>query len=477
MDEYKSTFIDFLLEKGALKVGGDFKLKSGRLSPYFINVGDFNDGEGSTKLGEFYAKALLESGIEFDHLFGIPEKGVSLSVETVMSLSSIGVNKHWLFTRKVEKTHGESSQAGPQESLEAVQKRKIVGRIPKPGDKIMFIDDVFTTGDAKYQAVKELDALLIDPVYTGLIIAVNRQEVDAKGRNAILNFTKDTKVQVVSGITAMDIYLHLSSKVGSSYAIDANRLRLYLRVFGIEEVQKTLRPPILNIIESDRSVIPACDVSSIEQFEALVKETASVNGIGGYKIGFELGLGHSLPKVVEVARKYTTKPLIYDHQKAGTDIPDTGKNFARLCKSAGLDAVILFPQAGPETERSWIYHALDQGLKVIVGGRMTHPAYAQSEGGFVSDEGAMEMYRIAARAGVNHFVVPGNKPDVISSVRTAVEECGVEPVFYAPGFVAQGGKIEDTTKVAGDRWHAIVGRGIYEAKDMRKAAMDHTSKL
>ena len=215
----------------------------------------------------------------------------------------------------------------------------------------------------------------------------------------------------------------------------------------------------------------------MEEFEEIVKETADVEGIGGYKVGLELGLSYGLGRVVEVARKYTAKPIIYDHQKAGTDIPDTGKNFAEVCKRAGVDAVILFPQAGPETERAWIYHALDRGLKVIIGGRMTHPAYAVSEGGFITDEGALEMYGIGARAGISHFVVPGNKPDVIKQVREVVEVEGVEPVFYAPGFIAQGGNISDAAKVAGNRFHGIVGRGIYRAQNKRAAALEHTSQI
>src|SRR3989338_4529684 len=158
-------------------------------------------------------------------------------------------------------------------------------------------------------------------------------------------------------------------------------------------------------------------LDTLEQFETLVQQTGDIDGIGAYKLRFELGLGYGLPKVVETARKHTNKPLIYDHQKAGTDIPDTGKNFAKVVKKSGIDTVIFFPQAGPETERAWIYHALDQGLKVIVGGRMTHPAYAVSEGGFITDEGALDMYRIAARAGINNFVVPGNKPEIIEQVK------------------------------------------------------------
>jgi len=158
-------------------------------------------------------------------------------------------------------------------------------------------------------------------------------------------------------------------------------------------------------------------------------------------------------------------------------VPFTGRIFAELCKEAGIDAVILFPQAGPETERAWIYHALDQGLKVIVGGRMTHPAYAQSEGGFISDEGALDMYRIAARAGINNFVVPGNKPGVIKLVKEVIEAEGITPTFYAPGFVGQGGIISEAAKVAGNYWHAIVGRGIRQAQDMKEATLELTSQI
>ena len=146
-------------------------------------------------------------------------------------------------------------------------------------------------------------------------------------------------------------------------------------------------------------------------------------------------------------------------------------------KESGFDAVILFPQSGPETERAWIYHALDNELNVIVGGRMTHPAYAVSEGGFITDEGALDMYRIAARAGVSNFVVPGNKPEVIKQVREVVEPLVGSADYYAPGFIAQGGKIEAAAKVAGDKFHGIVGRGIYQAKDMHAAAVEHTSQL
>jgi len=500
---YKENFIEFMLKQGALRGRGDFSLKSKRTSPYFVNVGDFNDGESSAALGEFYASAILTSGIEFDLLYGIPEKGNALAVTTSIAMSKKIKNVPWSVTRKFPKDYGEASAMKGygnartvKEFIQATQhlpqaeriKSWVVGRVPQNGQAIVQLDDVFTAGDAKYEA-RELLQFLGDFKLPLVAIAVDRQEVgtDASGKSAIEEYEAKTGTKVVSIVNAIDIYSFLKENVpvetsyGKIRKEDIDRMSNYLRVYGTDAARKSIveldGKLEQKIIGRDRSVIPACDVETLEQFEELIKQTADVDEIGGYKIGFELGLGYGLPTVVEAARKHTDKPIIYDHQKAGTDIPDTGKNFARVCKKSGVDAVILFPQAGPETERAWIYHALDNGLKVIVGGRMTHPAYAVSEGGFITDEGALDMYRIAARAGINNFVVPGNKPDVIKQVRELVEAEGVSSIFYAPGFIAQGGNISDATKVAGDKFHGIVGRGIYQAKDMHAAAVEHTSQL
>ena len=138
--------------------------------------------------------------------------------------------------------------------------------------------------------------------------------------------------------------------------------------------------------------------------------------------------------------------------------------------------VFLFPQAGPETEKAWIDAALDQKLGVIVGGRMTHPGYVISNGGFISDEGAVEMYLIAAERGVRDFVVPGNQPDFIATLGEDLAHYG-DITFYAPGFVTQGGSISHAAKAAGQRWHAIVGRGIYQADNMHQAAKELSSQI
>ena len=474
LTEYKRGFIEFLLSQGALKVDNDFSLKSGRSSPYFVNIGDFNDGISTAALGKAYAEAIRASGVEFDSLYGIPEKGVSLAIASSIGLAHLGINKPWFFTRKDPKYHGEINGL----SRDELRRAMIVGRTPQDGNSLVQLDDVFTAGDAKYQAREDL-AKLGDFQLPLLVIAVDRQEVGIDGESAIQKYTADTNTRVESIISAADIYNYLSQSSDPNHKKAVVRISNYLRAYGTKQVRDLLELRSLEqkVVNREKSVVIACDVPTLESFEDLVKQTADIDGIGGYKVGFELGLGFGLPRVVEVARKYTDKSIIYDHQKAGTDIPDTGKNFARVCRDAGVDTVIFFPQAGPETERAWIYQALNHGLKVIVGGRMTHKAYAVSEGGFIQDEKAIEIYRIAARAGVNNFVVPGNKLDVIKTIREIIEGEGITPTLYAPGFVAQGGKISEAAGVAGNYWSAIVGRGIYEAQDRRAATLEHVRML
>ncbi len=230
-------------------------------------------------------------------------------------------------------------------------------------------------------------------------------------------------------------------------------------------------------IKIPRSIVPACDMDDLKDFSDLVRQTCKVAGIGAYKIGFELGLKYGLPAVVKACRKYTKLPIIYDHQKAGTDVPFTGEKFAKVCKGAGIDAVILFPQAGPATERGWIGACQKAGLGVIVGGEMTHEAYLKSDGGFLEDDAPKCMYEVAVENGVTEFVVPGNKPEKIKFYRELFESRGIRPVLYSPGLVAQGGSISESGKATGASWHAIVGRALLEAKDRKKAAEELCSQL
>lgn len=230
------------------------------------------------------------------------------------------------------------------------------------------------------------------------------------------------------------------------------------------------------IIEIDKSIIPACDVEK-DKYEEIIRKTYNILQVGAYKIGAALGLSVGLPTLVEIARKYTDKPLIYDHQKAGTDIPDTGKGFVATLKKCGIDAMILFPLAGPATQTAWIQSAQEVDLPIIVGGYMTHERFCVSEGGYVDDAAIKKMYSNAASHGVTDYVVPGNKPEVIREIRSLLLDSKVDPVFYAPGFISQGGSIDEAASVAGGRWHAIVGRAIYEARDIQKAALSLTTCL
>src|SRR3989344_1950213 len=228
------------------------------------------------------------------------------------------------------------------------------------------------------------------------------------------------------------------------------------------------------LIKQKKSIIPSCDVDGLGKLSKLVKATCFVKGVGAYKIGFELVIPFGMEKVVKTIRKHTKLPIIYDHQKAGTDIPDMGSKFMKACKLA--DAVILFPQAGPETEVAWIKAAQQAKMDVIIGGEMTHQAYLKEAGGFIDDDAPKRMYEIAALMGVTDFVIPGNKPEKAMQYVDLIGNKIKNPVFYSPGLVAQGGNISDLAKKL-DSWHAIIGRAIYDAEDMKKAAEELAKNL
>ena len=224
------------------------------------------------------------------------------------------------------------------------------------------------------------------------------------------------------------------------------------------------------IIKLSKSIIPSCDFQSLEQLRMIVKETADIDGIGAYKIGFEIVLENGLKTVIEEIRKHTDLPLIYDHQKAGTDIPAMGSRFIKSCK--GVSAVILFPFAGIVTESEWINSAKEYGMPVIIGGEMSHKGFLVSDGGFIDDNSPARIYNKAVELGVTDFVVPGNKLDRIRVYRELIESKCKNPVYYSPGFIEQGGSISETAKLIGERWHAIVGRALYQQRNIRKSAKE-----
>ncbi len=209
-------------------------------------------------------------------------------------------------------------------------------------------------------------------------------------------------------------------------------------------------------------IIPALDCEHLDDAVRLVKALGAHSFVRGFKLGFSLGLTYGLPEVVRTLKDSSDLPLIYDHQKAGTDIPDTGALYARTLRRAGIDAAILFPQAGPRTLRAWIKALQDEGVEAIGGGAMTHPAYLASEGGYIADRAVLDMYAIAREEGVLTFVLPLTKPDVS---RTIVDHARLdsECTIVSPGFGAQGGNPASFDFI--QRHHLIVGRALLRADE------------
>jgi len=221
-------------------------------------------------------------------------------------------------------------------------------------------------------------------------------------------------------------------------------------------------------------IIPALDTPDLDVALRLVCRVAGRPSVYGFKLGFSLGLSCGLPETVRRIREWTDKPLIYDHQKAATDIPDTGPLFAGVLRRAGVDEAILFPHTGPHTLAAWVRALQEENLKVIVGGVMTHSAYLVSEGGFIADEAALSIYQQAAELGVSAFVVPLTKPEWVAKLAKEVPFTDKQE-FYSPGFGAQKG--DPTRFPALKTHHLIMGRSLLGAEDPLETLMQAESQL
>lgn len=187
---YQRDFIEYCLDQGALRFG-EFKLKSGRMSPYFFNAGVFNTGEDIKKLGEYYAAAIQNSKLDYEVLFGPAYKGIPLVVATAIALRQVP----YAFNRKEVKDHGEGGQ--------------IVGA-ELQHKKVLIIDDVITAGTAVREAMQVLQHE--KATLTGVIISVNRQERGQTHQSAIQEVQETYGVPVVSIITMTDLMTYLREK-------------------------------------------------------------------------------------------------------------------------------------------------------------------------------------------------------------------------------------------------------------------------
>lgn len=165
MEQYKQEFIEFMVDSQVLKFG-EFTLKSGRKSPFFMNVGGYVTGTQLRRLGEYYAKAIHDCyGLDFDVLFGPAYKGIPLTVATTMAISSLyGKDIRYCSNRKEEKDHGDTGI--------------LLGSKLKDGDRVVIIEDVTTSGKSIEETYPILKAQA-DVQVKGLMVSLNRME---KGR-------------------------------------------------------------------------------------------------------------------------------------------------------------------------------------------------------------------------------------------------------------------------------------------------------
>jgi orotidine-5'-phosphate decarboxylase len=219
-----------------------------------------------------------------------------------------------------------------------------------------------------------------------------------------------------------------------------------------------------------RGIVCACDVDDLAAAARLVEAIDSVDGLIGYKLGSLLTLRHGLAHVIEVFHKVTTKMLIYDHQKAGLDIPSMAAEYVSACRDTGLDALILFPLAGPTALDAFVGRTLEAGLIPIVGGALPLPDYLAKGGGYVAGSALGRITERALALGARNFIVPATDLAAIRAQARRVRAAGGGRLFL-PGIGPLGGELGRAFGAApGCMTYAIIGRGIYAASDPAAAA-------
>ncbi|EGR3963557.1 orotate phosphoribosyltransferase [Vibrio cholerae] len=213
MKAYQREFIEFALEKQVLKFG-EFTLKSGRKSPYFFNAGLFNTGRDLARLGRFYAAALVDSGIEFDVLFGPAYKGIPIATTTAVALADHhDVDTPYCFNRKEAKDHGEGGN--------------LVGS--KLEGRVMLVDDVITAGTAIRESMELIQVNKAD--LAGVLVAIDRQEKGKGELSAIQEVERDFGCAVISIVSLTDLITYLEQQGNNTEHLEA--VKAYRAQYGI----------------------------------------------------------------------------------------------------------------------------------------------------------------------------------------------------------------------------------------------------
>ncbi len=213
MQAYQYAFLDFAISQGVLKFG-EFTLKSGRISPYFFNAGLFQTGSALSQLGKFYAQAIVESGVQFDMLFGPAYKGIPLAAATAIALyEQYGRDYPYAFNRKEAKDHGEGG---------TIVGAALTGRV-------LVIDDVMTAGTA----IREAASIVANQgaELAGVAIALDRQERGTGEQSAVQEVQSRYGVPVINIVSLQEISTHIQQSTTDADLLA--RIQAYRQQYGV----------------------------------------------------------------------------------------------------------------------------------------------------------------------------------------------------------------------------------------------------
>ena len=212
MADFRNDFIAFCVEQSVLKFG-QFVTKSGRTTPYFFNAGLFNTGAALERLAQFYAKAILASGVHFDMLFGPAYKGIVLAATTAIALAREGRNVPFAFNRKEAKSHGEGGE--------------LIGA--PLAARVLIVDDVLTAGTAVRESLDIIEAH--GATAAGVVISLDRMERGEGDLPAIREIEQRHGIPVISIASLDDLMGWLQNR--AEFRQNLNAIREYRQLYGV----------------------------------------------------------------------------------------------------------------------------------------------------------------------------------------------------------------------------------------------------
>lgn len=220
MLSFRQEFIRFAIKQNVLCFG-EYKTKAGRISPYFFNAGLFNDGNSLKQLTQFYARAIIDAGIQFDMIYGPAYKGIPLAAGTAIALSDMGRNVPYCFNRKEAKDHGEGGST--------------VGAMLQ--GRVLIIDDVISAGTSVRESIDLIQAAGATPC--AVVIALDRMELgqvsrELGGISAVQEVQRKYNIPVISIATLDDllVYLQGNQEVGQNL----RAVQTYREQYGVKNV-------------------------------------------------------------------------------------------------------------------------------------------------------------------------------------------------------------------------------------------------